>query len=75
MNNSGAGNINESFVLVNLRILVDQNILLNKATSFGDSNYIVESNCSDKCKIPINCDALLKVVQKNMQRDNDKKSL
>ena len=72
MNNSGAGNINESFVLDNLRILVDQNILLNKPASFGDSYYIVESNCSDKCKIPIDCDTPLKVVQKNMQRDNDK---
>ena len=72
MNNNGAGNINESFVLDNLRILVDQNILLNKPTSFGDSYYIVESNCSDKCKIPIDCDTPLKVVQKNMQRDNDK---
>ena len=30
INNSGAGNINESFVLNNLRILVDQNIPLNK---------------------------------------------
>ena len=72
MNNSGAGNINESFVLENLPILGDQNILLNKPTSFGDSYYIVESNCSDKCKIPIDCDTPLKVVQKNMQRDNDK---
>ena len=72
MNNSGAGNINESFVLDNLRILVDQNILLNKPTSFGDSHYIVESNCSDKCKFPIDCDTPLNVVQKNKQRDNDK---
>ena len=72
INNSGARKINESFVLDNLRILVDQNILLNKPTSFGDSYYIVESNCSDKCKIPIDCDTPLKVVQKNMQRDNDK---
>ena len=72
MNNSGAGNINESFVLDNLRILVDQNILLNKLTSFGDSYYNVESNCSDKYKIPIDCDTPLNVVQKNMQRDDDK---
>ena len=48
INNSCAGNISESFVLDNLHILVDQNILLNKPTSFGDSYYIVKSNCSDK---------------------------
>ena len=52
MSNSGAGNINESFVLDNLRILMDQNIL-NKLTSFGDSYYILESNRSAKCNIPI----------------------
>ena len=72
MNNSGAGNINESFVLDNLPILGDQNILLNKPTSFGDSYYIVESNCSHKCNIPIDWDTPLNVAHKNMQRDNDK---
>ena len=72
MNNSGAGNINESFVLDNLPILGDQNILLKKPTSFGDSYYIVESNCSHKCNIPIDWDTPLNVAHKNMQRDNDK---
>ena len=72
INNSGAGNINESFVLNNLRILVDQNIPLNKPASFGDSYDIVESNCSDKCNIPIDCDTPLNVVHENMQGDNDK---
>ena len=47
--NNSASNINESFV----RVLVDQNIFLNKPTSFGDSYYIVKSNCIDKCNIPI----------------------
>ena len=72
INNSGAGNINESFVLNNLRILVDQNIPLNKPASFGGSYYIVESNCSDKCNIPIDCGTPLNVVHENMQGDNDK---
>ena len=72
MNNGDVRNINESFALDNLLILVDQNILLNKPTSFGDSYYIVESNCSDKCNIPIDCDTPLNVVHKNMQMDNDK---
>ena len=72
INNSCAGNISESFVLDNLHILVDQNILLNKPTSFGDSYYIVESNCSDKCNIPKDCDTRLNVVHKNMQEDNGK---
>ena len=72
MRNSGAGNITESFVLDNLRILVNQNIFLNKPTSFRDSYYLVESNCSDKCNIPIYYNTLLNVVHKNMQRDNDK---
>ena len=35
---NSASNINESFVLDALSILVDQNVLLNKATSFGDSH-------------------------------------
>ena len=51
---------------------MDQNILFNKPTSFGDSYYIVESNCSDNCNIPIDCNTSLNVVQKNMQKDNDK---
>ena len=67
-----AGNINESFVLNKLRILVDQNILLNKPTSFGDSYYIVKSKCSDNCNIPIDGDTLLNVMHKNMQGVNDK---
>ena len=75
MNNSGAGNINESFVLDNLPILGDQNILLNKPTSFGDSYYIVESNCSDKCNIPIDYNAPLNFVHKNIQRDNTQGSI
>ena len=72
MSNSGAGNINESFLLDNLRILVDRNILLNKLTSFGDSCYILESNCSAKCNIPIDYNTLLNVVHKNIQKANDK---
>ena len=72
INHSSAGNINESFVLDNLRVLVDQNIILNKPTSSGDSYYIVESNSSDKCIIPIDCDTPLNVVHKNMQGDNGK---
>ena len=51
---------------------MDENILLNKPTSFGDSNYIVESNYSDKCNIPLDCDTSLDVVYKNMQVDNGK---
>ena len=51
---------------------VDENILLNKPTSFGDSYYIVESNYSDKCNIPIDCDTPLNVVYKNMQGGNGK---
>ena len=35
---NSASNINESFVLDALSILVDQNVLLNKPTSFGDSH-------------------------------------
>ena len=35
---NSASNINESFVLDALYILVDQNVLLNKPTSFGDSH-------------------------------------
>ena len=49
--NNGANNINDSFVRDILRILVDQNILFNKPTSFGDSYYIVKSNYSDKFNI------------------------
>ena len=49
-----------------------QNIPLDKPTSFGNSYYIAESNCSDNCNIPIDCDTPLNVVHKNMQRDNDK---
>ena len=51
---------------------MDQNIILNKPTSSGDSYYIVESNSSDKCIIPIDCDPPLNVVHKNMQGDNGK---
>ena len=72
VNLSSVGNINESFVLDNLRVLVDQNIILNKPTSSGDSYYIVESNCSDKCIIPVDCDTPLNIVHKNMQGINDK---
>ena len=35
---NSASKINESFVLDALSILVDQNVLLNKPTSFGDSH-------------------------------------
>ena len=72
INNNSAGNISESFVLENLRILVDQNILLNEPTFFEDSYYVVKSNCSDKCNIPIDCDIPLNVMHKNMQGENDK---
>ena len=51
---------------------MDQNILLNKPTSLGESYYIVKSNCSDKCDIPIDCDTPLKVMHRNVQGDNDK---
>ena len=50
---------------------MDQNILLNKPTSFGDSNCIVKSNCSNKCNIPIDCDTPLKVMDRDVQGDND----
>ena len=68
INHSSAGNINESFVLDILRVLVDQNIILNKPKSSGYSYYIVESNCSDKYIIPIDCNTLLNVVHKNMTK-------
>ena len=51
---------------------MDQNILLNKTTSFGDSYYIVKSKSSDKRNIPIDCDTPLKVMHKNAQGGNDK---
>ena len=46
---------------------MDQNILLNKLLSFGDSYY-----CSDKCNILIDCATPLKVMHRNVQGDNDK---
>ena len=70
--NNSASNINESFVLDTLGILVDQNVLLNKPTSFRDSYYIVKSNCSDKRNVPIDCDTALKVMHRDAHRDNDK---
>ena len=36
INHSSTGKINESLVLDNLCVLVDQNIILNKPTSSGD---------------------------------------
>ena len=61
-NHSSAGNINESFAIDNLRVLVDQNIILNKPRSSGDLYYIVESNSSDKCIISVDCDTPLNVM-------------
>lgn len=66
--NNTTSNINEGFVLDTLRILVTQ----NKPTFFGHLCYIVKSNWSDKCNIPIDCDALLKVMHRDVQEENSK---
>ena len=47
-------------------------MLLNKSTSFTDPYDIVKSNCSDNCNIPIDYDTLLKVMDRDVQGDNDK---
>ena len=62
--NYSASNINEGFVLNTLHMLVDQSVLFNSPTAFGDPYYIVKSNCSAKFNIPIDCDTLLKVIHR-----------
>ena len=53
---------------------MDQNILLNKPEFLGDSYCSVNSNCIDKCNIPIDCDTLLKVMHRDVQGGNVKNS-